>query len=31
MTVVSFGEDGQKELYVLTAAAEVLRANRVLR
>jgi len=29
-TVVSFGEDGQKELYVLTAAGQVLRIERVL-
>jgi glucose/arabinose dehydrogenase len=28
-TVLSFGEDGQKELYVLTAAGQVLRINRV--
>jgi glucose/arabinose dehydrogenase len=28
-TIVSFGEDGQKELYVLTAAGQVLRINRV--
>ncbi|MEJ8835302.1 PQQ-dependent sugar dehydrogenase [Ramlibacter sp. AN1133] len=28
-TVVSFGEDGQRELYVLTAAGEVLRIERV--
>ncbi|MBL0391475.1 PQQ-dependent sugar dehydrogenase [Ramlibacter monticola] len=28
-TVLSFGEDGQKELYVLTGAGEVLRIQRV--
>jgi hypothetical protein len=28
-TVLSFGEDGQKELYVLTTAGQVLRINRV--
>lgn len=28
-TVISFGEDGQKELYVVTAAGQVLRINRV--
>jgi hypothetical protein len=30
-TVLSFGEDGQKELYVLTAAGQVLRISRVFR
>ena len=28
-TVISFGEDGRKELYVLTGAGQVLRINRV--
>ncbi len=28
-TVISFGEDGQKELYVITAAGEILRIERV--